>query len=173
VRVLILHRWQVFLPELLDLRRSAPLLNGEHDSFPKMVGAGSFSTAVREMQVSQALVTKQMQELESWLGAQLLNHKSRCVSLTEVGTAFPERAARIFEAVEEAKGCGRRAADCACGHLVQRHGRVEPDQGHLPGLCVEQARRRMGRIAFENEVTLKSRLFALIPAINIHAGKRP
>src|SRR5262249_42645286 len=42
-------------------------------AFTKVVGAGSFSAAAREMQVSQALVTKQIQELESWLGARLLN----------------------------------------------------------------------------------------------------
>jgi DNA-binding transcriptional LysR family regulator len=31
-------------------------------AFTKVVGAGSFSAAAREMQVSQALVTKQIQE---------------------------------------------------------------------------------------------------------------
>ena len=73
-------------------------------AFTKVVGAGSFSAAAREMQVSQALVTKQIQELENWLGARLLNRTTRRLSLTEVGTAFYERAARILEAVEEAKG---------------------------------------------------------------------
>jgi DNA-binding transcriptional LysR family regulator len=72
-------------------------------AFTKVVGAGSFSAAAREMQVSQALVTKQIQELESWLGARLLNRTTRRLSLTEVGTAFYERAGRILEAVEEAK----------------------------------------------------------------------
>jgi DNA-binding transcriptional LysR family regulator len=72
-------------------------------AFTKVVGAGSFSAAAREMQVSQALVTKQIQGLESWLGARLLNRTTRRLSLTEVGTAFYERAARILEAVEEAK----------------------------------------------------------------------
>ena len=72
-------------------------------AFTKVVGAGSFSAAAREMQVSQALVTKQIQELEGWLGARLLNRTTRRLSLTEVGTAFYERAARILEAVEEAK----------------------------------------------------------------------
>ena len=72
-------------------------------AFTKVVGAGSFSAAAREMRVSQALVTKQIQELESWLGARLLNRTTRRLSLTEVGTSFFERAARILEAVEEAK----------------------------------------------------------------------
>src|SRR5215475_11606006 len=72
-------------------------------AFTKVVGAGSFTAAAREMQVSQALVTKQIQELEGWLGARLLNRTTRRLSLTEVGTAFYERAARILEAVEEAR----------------------------------------------------------------------
>jgi DNA-binding transcriptional LysR family regulator len=72
-------------------------------AFTKVVGAGSFSAAAREMQVSQAQVTKQIQELESWLGARLFNRTTRRLNLTEVGTAFYERAARILEAVEEAK----------------------------------------------------------------------
>jgi DNA-binding transcriptional LysR family regulator len=37
--------------------------------FTKVVGAASFSAAPREMKVSQASVTKQIGELESWLGA--------------------------------------------------------------------------------------------------------
>ena len=72
-------------------------------AFTKVVGAGSFSAAAREMQVSQALVTKQIQDLESWLGARLLNRTTRRLSLTEIGTEFYERAVRILEAVEEAK----------------------------------------------------------------------
>ena len=41
-------------------------------AFTKVVGAGSFSAAAREMQVSQALITRQIQELGSWLGARPL-----------------------------------------------------------------------------------------------------
>jgi DNA-binding transcriptional LysR family regulator len=72
-------------------------------AFTKVVGTGSFSAAAREMQVSQALVTKQIQELESWLGARLLNRTTRRLSLTEVGTAFYEKCTQILEAVEEAR----------------------------------------------------------------------
>jgi DNA-binding transcriptional LysR family regulator len=54
-------------------------------AFTKVVGPGSFSAAAREMQVSQAPVTKQ---LESWSGARPLNLTTRRLSLTEVGTAF-------------------------------------------------------------------------------------
>ena len=48
-------------------------------------------------------MTKQIKELESWLGARLLNRTTRRLSLTEVGTGFYERSMRILEAMEEAK----------------------------------------------------------------------
>jgi DNA-binding transcriptional LysR family regulator len=86
-------------------------------SFAKVVGAGNFSAAAREMQVSQALVTKQIQDLESWLGARLLNRTTRRLSLTEVGTAFYERAARILEAVEEAKNAAGALQTAPRGRL--------------------------------------------------------
>jgi DNA-binding transcriptional LysR family regulator len=86
-------------------------------SFTKVVGAGSFSAAAREMEVSQALVTKQIQDLESWLGARLLNRTTRRLNLTEVGTAFYERAARILEAVEEAKNAAGALQTAPRGRL--------------------------------------------------------
>jgi DNA-binding transcriptional LysR family regulator len=71
--------------------------------FAKVVATGSFSAAARELEISQASVTKQVQELEQWLGARLLNRTTRRLSLTEVGTGFYERSTRILEAVEEAR----------------------------------------------------------------------
>jgi molybdate transport repressor ModE-like protein len=50
--------------------------------FTKVVGTGSFSAAAREMKLSQASVTKQIQELEDWLGARLLNRTTRRLNLT-------------------------------------------------------------------------------------------
>jgi len=71
--------------------------------FTKVVGAGSFSAAARGMNLSQAYVTKQIQELESWLGARLLNRTTRRLSLTEVGSGFYDRCMRILDAIEEAR----------------------------------------------------------------------
>jgi DNA-binding transcriptional LysR family regulator len=71
--------------------------------FTKVVGTGSFSAAAREMKLSQASVTKQIQELEDWLGARLLNRTTRRLNLTEVGSGFYERCMRILDAVEEAR----------------------------------------------------------------------
>jgi len=57
----------------------------------------------RELEMSQASVTKRIKELESWLGARLLNRTRRRLSLTEIGTGFYERSMRFLEAVEEAR----------------------------------------------------------------------
>src|SRR5215471_10274322 len=101
-------------------------------TFTKVVGAGSFSAAAREMQVSQALVTKQIQELESWLGARLLNRTTRRLSLTEIGTVFYERAARILDAVEEARNAAGALHGAAWQIAHQRAGLVWP---HPPRAC--------------------------------------
>ena len=59
--------------------------------FTKVVSSGSFSAAARELEISQASVTKQIKELESWLGARLLNRTTRRLSLTEAGTGIAEQ----------------------------------------------------------------------------------
>jgi DNA-binding transcriptional LysR family regulator len=87
-------------------------------AFTKVVGAGSFSAAAREMQVSQALVTKQIQELEGWLGARLLNRTTRRLSLTEAGTAFYSAPREFLKRLKRLRmqpvRCRRcRAEDCA------------------------------------------------------------
>ena len=56
--------------------------------FTKVVSTGGFSAAAREFEMSQASVTKQIKELESWLGARLLNRTTRRLNLTEIGTGF-------------------------------------------------------------------------------------
>jgi DNA-binding transcriptional LysR family regulator len=71
--------------------------------FGKVVEAGSFSAAARQLRLSQAAVSKHVQALESWLGAPLLNRTTRRLSLTDFGAAFHERSMRLLEDVEEAR----------------------------------------------------------------------
>lgn len=58
--------------------------------------AGSITGAARSLQVSQPAVSKQLGELESSLGAQLVDRLPRGVRLTTAGRALSEHAARIF-----------------------------------------------------------------------------
>ena len=71
--------------------------------YTRVVEAGSFSGAARELGLSKSAVSKQISRLEDRLGARLLNRTTRRLSMTEVGTDFYERAARIVGEAEEAE----------------------------------------------------------------------
>lgn len=69
--------------------------------FTKVVEAGGFSAAARELDMSKSAVSKQIAKLEDHLGVRLLNRTTRKLSPTEVGTTLYERARRIVQDVEE------------------------------------------------------------------------
>ena len=69
--------------------------------FETVARLGSYSKAAEELGVSQPSVSVQVQELEKELGTDLFERAGRRSRLTEIGTAFYPRAARILAAVEE------------------------------------------------------------------------
>ena len=69
--------------------------------FETVARLGSYSKAAVELGVSQPAVSVQVQELEKELGTDLFERAGRRSRLTEIGTAFYPRAARILAAVEE------------------------------------------------------------------------
>jgi DNA-binding transcriptional LysR family regulator len=69
--------------------------------FAKVVASRSFSAAARELQLSQAAVSKHVRSLEDWLGARLLNRTTRRLSVTEIGALVYERCGRIADEIEE------------------------------------------------------------------------
>jgi DNA-binding transcriptional LysR family regulator len=71
--------------------------------FARVVEEGSFSGAARALGYSRAAVSKQIAGLERQVGAQLLNRTTRKMSLTEIGSEFYARCARIAHEVEEAE----------------------------------------------------------------------
>lgn len=71
--------------------------------FVRVVETGSFSAVAREMNSTQPTVSKNIAELESWLGARLLNRSTRSLRLTETGTDYYERCVSILTDVEEAE----------------------------------------------------------------------
>lgn len=71
--------------------------------FVRVVETGSFSAVAREMNSTQPTVSKNIAELESWLGARLLNRSTRSLRLTETGTDYYERCVSILKDVEEAE----------------------------------------------------------------------
>lgn len=71
--------------------------------FVRVVETGSFSAVAREMNSTQPTISKNIAELESWLGAKLLNRSTRSLRLTETGTDYYERCVAILADVEDAE----------------------------------------------------------------------
>lgn len=71
--------------------------------FVRVVETGSFSSVARELNSTQPTVSKNVAELESWLGAKLLNRSTRSLRLTETGSDYYERCVAILQDVEEAE----------------------------------------------------------------------
>jgi DNA-binding transcriptional LysR family regulator len=72
------------------------------DAFCRVVEAGSFSAAAAELNVSHTVISKQVRQLETALGAQLLNRTTRKLALTEAGRGYYERARRILDDMQDA-----------------------------------------------------------------------
>lgn len=72
------------------------------EAFVAAVEAGSISQAARKLRLSKSVVSERLAELERSLGARLLQRTTRRLSLTEDGSAFHERAARILREIEDA-----------------------------------------------------------------------
>jgi DNA-binding transcriptional LysR family regulator len=70
--------------------------------FIRVADLGSFARAAVQLEVSRALVTRRIADLESHLRVRLLNRTTRSVSLTESGQLYFERVSRIVEQVESA-----------------------------------------------------------------------
>ncbi|CAN7652413.1 LysR family transcriptional regulator [Rhizobium leguminosarum] len=71
-------------------------------AFVAVVEAGSVSEAARRLRLSKSVVSERLAELEKSLGGLLLHRTTRKLTLTEDGTVFLERAARIVREIEEA-----------------------------------------------------------------------
>lgn len=71
--------------------------------FDRVVRAGSFSAAARDLGVSTAVVSRRIAALEARLGIRLLHRTTRRVALTDEGANYHESVVRILQEVEEAE----------------------------------------------------------------------
>ncbi len=71
--------------------------------FMRVVDAGSFSGAGRQLGLAPSSVSRQIADLEEQLGATLFHRTTRKLSLTEAGHTYLERAARIIHEIDEAQ----------------------------------------------------------------------
>ena len=69
----------------------------------RVVDAGSFSEAARQLGVAPSSVSRQINDLEEALGVRLFHRTTRKLSLTEAGQIYYERSASILVDVDEAK----------------------------------------------------------------------
>ncbi len=86
-------------------------------TFARVVESGSFAGAAKRLGVSVSSVSRQVAELESHLGARLLNRTTRRISLTEPGRAFHERSVQLLADLEEAEASASEGAAVPRGTL--------------------------------------------------------
>ncbi len=70
--------------------------------FQKVIDEGGFAAAGRAMDMSPAVVTRLVADLEDHLGTRLLHRTTRRVSLTDAGDSYLERVRVILQDLDEA-----------------------------------------------------------------------
>ncbi|NVZ99073.1 LysR family transcriptional regulator [Pseudomonas gingeri] len=81
-----------------DINRS-----GEMEVFTRVVAAGTFSEAARQLDMSPSAVSKLIARLEQRLGARLLHRSTRRLELTAEGERFNSECLRILEQIDNAE----------------------------------------------------------------------
>ena len=77
--------------------------------FAMVVAEGSFSRAAEKLHMSQPPLSRQIQQLEDEIGAQLL-HRGRPLTLTEAGRYFYEQTRQILTRMEDIRSMTRKIA---------------------------------------------------------------
>src|SRR5436309_14627923 len=80
------------------------------EAFVRVVDAGSFSGAAKQLRFGQPAVSKTIAQLEDRLGVRLLLRSTHRLMPTEAGRNFYERAKRAIEEADEAELTARAAA---------------------------------------------------------------
>jgi DNA-binding transcriptional LysR family regulator len=85
--------------------------------FCRVVEAGSFSAAARDLNVGQPAVSKSVAQLEERLGVRLLLRSAKGLTPTEAGLGFYTRAKRSIEEANEAEIAARGEGSGLAGRL--------------------------------------------------------
>ncbi|MDR7308234.1 LysR family transcriptional regulator [Rhodoferax saidenbachensis] len=85
--------------------------------FQCVVDEGGFAAAARKLDITPAVVTRQIQDLEQSLGARLLHRTTRRMSLTQVGEGYLARLRMILLEIGEAEDQVRAYSSEISGHL--------------------------------------------------------
>ena len=109
-------------------------------TFARVAELKSFTKAADALDLSRAVVSTQIAELERHLGARLFHRTTRRVSLTADGTEYLERCTRILAelaAADEARATQSRAA--AGPAARRRAGRVRPAPADARAAAIHRA----------------------------------
>ena len=87
------------------------------ETFVRVIEAGSFSAAAKQLRVGQPAVSKTIAQLEDRLGVRLLLRSTHGLTPTEAGRSFYERAKRSIEEAKEAELAARGAGATLSGRL--------------------------------------------------------
>lgn len=85
--------------------------------FAKVVDEGGFAKAARALDMAPPVVTRMVAELESHLGARLLNRSTRSLALTDVGEQYLDKVRQILLEVEESEALASESTKEPRGHL--------------------------------------------------------
>jgi len=85
--------------------------------FVKTADTGSFAAAALEFNISAQMAGRHVAELETRIGARLLNRTTRRQSLTEIGAVFYERCRQLLADAEEAEAVASTLSTTPRGRL--------------------------------------------------------
>src|SRR5260370_42097130 len=88
------------------------------EAFVRVVEAGPFSGAAKQLRIGQPAVSKTIAQLEERLGARLLLRSTHGLTPTEAGRSFYERAKRAIEETDEAELAPRGAGTTVSGRVA-------------------------------------------------------
>jgi DNA-binding transcriptional LysR family regulator len=127
-------------------------------AFQQVVDDGSFAAAARTLDMSPAVMTRLITDLEEHLGARLLHRTTRKLSLTEAGQSYLERVRHILNDVNEAEASTRQHTDELVG-VLRIH--TQPVMAvHILAPLVAEFRRRYPKVVLD--ITVDS---PLVPPI--------
>ncbi len=85
--------------------------------YRRVVDEGSFAGAARALDLSPAVVTRLVADLEAHLGTRLLQRTTRRLSLTDAGAAYSERLRAILADIDEAEASAGAQSRALAGVL--------------------------------------------------------
>ncbi|KLJ02390.1 LysR substrate-binding domain-containing protein [Luteimonas sp. FCS-9] len=87
------------------------------ETFVRVIEAGSFRQAADTLNVLPSTVTRNIKELESHLGARLLNRTTRAVSATDAGLRFYDSCKAILRELQEAEAQASQRTEALRGTI--------------------------------------------------------